>query len=922
MGVAKKLVRASAISLLLVFGAIFFFLYSNHAVAASPDGEEILLERAAIIEDHNKSEDERRLQVDSCDTPEEQGDDMPYGDQPYGDEPYVAETSTIVDEQVDPIDDLESFPDGEEMHSEDFTAVEVSTFSELSRAISDSATDYIKLANDITLTSQITIPTNKRFLTIDGDNHNVIQGSSSANFYSRAASDAYYVLKNMSILGRSHYGVLQSTSGPTVEIHNVRYEGPQMIYNTAGKYVFTGTNYVEIDYVANGNSAQEFAEVHALEIHDTFELVSKSTSDSFIWFYGKSGSNPSLTIKNDATARITSTVKKASSRGLFWTQSFPDITVEQRASFVIDIGGSNVVCSTTDHRINTITIMEDATFEVNAGGGIFIAHSFTVSKGSKVLLNYATEPGSSSVRDRNYPLIWFAAAAIDQPFVIDNPKYLALLVESANQSFFKFQNQRTVHINTSEIHYWSNYTNAKNQEIPSDAWQAEAGSSHLEATLTFGSGTDNHLSTSSSSSEFSSSGFRMGNARVFQVGTHPFPCEISDIWQGSTEISGITNPHTRVFLEYRAEGALFTQDVYANSDGFFRFETKQLDQDADIRLVAVIPFIATSMQPDVMRALHPMADAVTTLVFAGDELTENAFELLTNIAPNAPGNLTAEIINYEEMDTSSIGPYMALVAIRNSAELESIIRVPVFVFDNDIVIDEGKSLALRALDASMELEDYRTLEDIDDALITVCFVQAWDIEKAEELDRQRISVADTTGISDEEGDYTITFSATLNDASVSSVALFSIYDTRSWINVRVPKQILFGTLDVIDAGQIMSPTYEIENYSDRPVSVYLSAFKELTSSGIELLSSGEGIRGNEEMKLTLNVDEASVVEYLAEIDQDEGAMQKVMTLSAADDSERAISKVSFGGTYFGSFNSLLCPIYELNWHFSASYDVR
>ena len=142
----------------------------------------------------------------------------------------------------------------------------VTTFAELKAAVEDADTTEVTLGADIVFQSGIKIHTTKKTFTLDGQGYTVTDMNSSA------ASSALYVptgfgfaqitVKNAVWSGRNYYGVVcvyddTANAGVSILLDNVKYNGPQAIYN---RYGTTTVNDCDFTIEKNGasSSAQEF----------------------------------------------------------------------------------------------------------------------------------------------------------------------------------------------------------------------------------------------------------------------------------------------------------------------------------------------------------------------------------------------------------------------------------------------------------------------------------------------------------------------------------------------------------------------------------------------------------------------------------------------------------------------------------------
>lgn len=792
--------------------------------------------------------------------------------------------------------------------ADDSTAV-VSTYSELSSAVISPNIETILLDADITLTGVITIPTSKASLTIDGQGiYTLEQSRQSANTCIRtnSASNPCYRMQNLNFVGRDYYGVIycmNSSGNVTIEIHNITYSGPQIVYNQYGSVNFSGINNITIRANAtNSNPAHEVAEANRVSIAGNFNLTAYTIeSNSFFWFLG---SNPVFRIEDDAQVRFTTTTRRSGNHGFFNLDTALDFSVGKRASLELDITGYHALVAGTGQRFKTMTIEEDAWVKFSCAGGILLSGPCVVKERATFIFNQVN-PASGSPNITT-PMFYMPTRYTGGPILsFDNPKLVILSVEPSARPLFNFENTvNTIDISTTELHYWSNYGNAKGKLLPDRMW---LGDNNTPFTATTANGVN-----------WTIDGENVGfNNRLYlrtlQFGTTPFPLHPDEIWDYMEQIAGHTTPYANVYISYAGPDQQ-TNNLEGTADANGRFsipcDPSTFDPTKQIQIVAVTEFIATQIKVPVHTSSPPTADPVFQVARADEPFTSDAFSLLTNIEPGAPGSVTATITSLPNLDT--IGLSSALVTLTNAARKSSDITVPVFVIDSDTSIDTPPRTALRASDFMIELGEYpNENEDINEYIKRQSNSQAWRTEDGSLIPEENILVADTNLEASVGLHYA---KLVLKDTSVERTIVITVYNASEWINVRIPTKMLFGTLDPYYNDTIISPRYEIENKSDRELQVVVGGFVVDYDDGVDLLAPGNIPGENSELKLDLKIDDSLIIENLFPFLGSPEYKKRIAILESGESAH-----LSFSGSYFGEYPEgvVLRPRYSIVWAFEA-----
>ena len=398
----------------------------------------------------------------------------------------------------------------------------VSTLAEFSAAVTAADVDTIIMEDDITITSNITIPTSKTMLTIDGQGKYTLEQSGIGTLYSNSTASASYTFKNMTVFGRSYYGLVYCTGvagAPNIVVENVSYTGPQIIYNRYGTATFQGTNDVTIQNNGTGSDPnQEVGEVHGVVVEGELDVILSSTASSFFWMFGVGSEKPYLTIKNGARATF-STSNNMTARGFFWVDSTTlnvVMTIEDSASLLIDITGHNPLSTSNTHRIDSIYVGKKAHVTFNFGGGIALSNALVVDEDATLILNYLNEPGTSGSAG-NYPLFYSLYSGAQAPIIqLRNPKQVVFAVEPSNRPIFDLQTANQLEFHGHDIEYWDSYASWASKNDPVEKWSAPEGDDTLDAMINLSSGQDVLASITSNNNDFQTN-FDPKKARVIRI---------------------------------------------------------------------------------------------------------------------------------------------------------------------------------------------------------------------------------------------------------------------------------------------------------------------------------------------------------------------------------------------------------------------
>ena len=368
------------------------------------------------------------------------------------------------------------------------------TFQELSSAVASPEVDTVVLGGDIVMTGQITIPASKPALTIDGQGRYTLEQQGATTFTSAATTSPVYTLKNMTIIGRTYYGVISCTAAsgaPTIVLDNVDYTGPQLIYNRYGNVSFVGENNVFIkSNGSNSNAAEEIGEVHGVSVHGTLTVESTTVGNAFFWMFGAGSEKPYLTIASGAQASFKTSANTG--RGFFWIEGTTYnvvLNVDDDASLLVDITGHNPLSTAEDHRVDSMRVGRTPRRCSISPGASPCPARLVVEEGAVLRMNYLNKPGTNGSAYA-YPLFRFLSPAGGDPVVqIDRAKAVVFAVQPSNRPIFGLAQANSLRFATTDFNYWPTYASAAAQEKPARIWSSEDPDG-LFATLDLAAGQD------------------------------------------------------------------------------------------------------------------------------------------------------------------------------------------------------------------------------------------------------------------------------------------------------------------------------------------------------------------------------------------------------------------------------------------------
>ncbi len=437
----------------------------------------------------------------------------------------------------------------------------IASFTEFKAAVEDGVTDEIILAADITFESGIKIPATEKTLTINGENHKITDmnslSASSALYVPTGFGTSTITVKNATWSGRNYYGMVcvyddTANSGVSIVFENVKYNGPQAIYN---RYGSTTVKNCDITIEKNGSSAsaQEFCETNRLILAGTTTINCLSTSGSVMWF---AFAGASITIEADAVINIS-----APNTYLIYsdTAAKPKLVFMHGSSTVINVkNGLFYAAGTGAHIVSSCLIEHDASLSVtsSANNGVPLfkcSGDFNLMQNASLFL-VMPQSGSS-------PLMYFSTSA---KVNFQSPKNI--LLYNNNGKVFSFASGGTVTVSAKQVNYWNKsvtpYSAAGGfDDVPTTAiYKADGENVSISQTLTQSAvtATTSNIVEGDGGYPVGATNFDLTKATVFSAGV--LPLSINAVNDISSVVSGLTDSNASIKL-IDAE-----QTLSANSD--------------------------------------------------------------------------------------------------------------------------------------------------------------------------------------------------------------------------------------------------------------------------------------------------------------------------------------------------------------------
>lgn len=332
-------------------------------------------------------------------------------------------------------------------------AVSVSTFDELKTALEeDNGVTVVTLANDIELQGGVEIHPNKANIELDLQGHTLVDKNSAlitdTIHVSTTGMTNSVTVKNGRVDGKNYYGVIgvpDAKKGVTLQIEDIAYVGPQMIYNINGYAKFSGVNNFTVKDVDSISPVHEFAQISGVTIAGEFNLKHEKNILSTFSFNLIDDGVPYMVIDNDAKVTITNeddcVFNNANDSLDLIVKPNAEVTINS-AGELTDVNGFGDFTVQSNANV-TITRMTDKN---PSEATIDIDHLLEVNEGASFIVNH----------DEGIPgdVLNFAKDSVVQ---INNPKQLEL-TSQVGKLVTNFPHSGTMELKTESISGWETST--------------------------------------------------------------------------------------------------------------------------------------------------------------------------------------------------------------------------------------------------------------------------------------------------------------------------------------------------------------------------------------------------------------------------------------------------------------------------------
>ncbi len=459
----------------------------------------------------------------------------------------------------------------------------VNTFAEFKSAVEDADSTEILITADFTFTSGVKIPTAKKSLVINGQNHTVTDMNSSATantlYVPTGFGTAEITVKNLVWSGRNYYGVVcvyddTANAGVSIVFDNVTYVGPQMIYNRYGSTTLKDCT-VTIDKNGASVNSQEFCEANRLILAGKTAITSLTTANAVMWF---AFAGAAVTVEAEANVTISApntyliysdTVAKP--KLLFKDNSSTTITV--KSGLFYSSGAGAHIASSCEIGKNASLSVTSAT---NGGIPLFkCAGDFSLGNGGSLSL-VLPQSGSS-------PLMYFSSAA---KVTFDSPK--SVLLYNNGGKVFSFASGGTVSVSAKQMNYWtksvSPFSSAGGfDDVPATSvFKADGENASVVQTLTQSavSGTTSNLAEGDGGYPLGAANFDLLKATAFSAGT--LPLSVNPVNDLASSVGGTTDALAAIRLVNAGQ----TVSSAADGNGDFSVTLVQKPAVGDVMNVA------------------------------------------------------------------------------------------------------------------------------------------------------------------------------------------------------------------------------------------------------------------------------------------------------------------------------------------------
>ncbi|MGY3778934.1 pectate lyase-like adhesive domain-containing protein [Isobaculum melis] len=782
----------------------------------------------------------------------------------------------------------------------------VTNYDELKMAIEYYSVAEVILGADIELTGRIDLP--NQDIIINGNGYKLTQKSTTTYLRLTLGNGLHIELKNMEASAKTFYGmvsVADSCTDINLTINQVIFHGPQLTFNRKGTINFVGNNQIFIEPTAGGDTNQEVAEVMNVVFKaDTTTTISHESSSDAVFWLGGAGYNDEKKILIEDHATVDITTNNTLSYADF---SSPTLNLGTSASFTLKAArgtGSrmNQIRSVSVGQSASLTITDHPTTNSNVPL-LKVETSITLDTDSS--LDVTSAVGRSN-------LIHFNKA--EGSITATNPKYLNLSNNGANLINTISGQTLSFYYSAENVNHWQRPLAGK--VLPTGIWSTPDSSSLNIVSIKGSANADGTTGGATATTLLHSTIQEYAPAfdlyERFSVGSGKIL--LNDVGDNHSVITGSAMPNIQIIITYLNEDdTMVTLNGMSDETGTFSIPTVPIAADTTVTAYSAPANMAVAKAETTVKDLTPpTANPVTQIVPINTNLTDNPENVIADLKDNLSLKekikVTFSADENKQPKLDKIGLTYAYVTLEDEANNATDIKVPVFVTSGDSKTSANLNEAIYGEDFTIKRSQVTgDMEAIKTLVFNQAKILAWNKDQYLTKEELTITLDPKLTNQSEAGVYTATFAY----GGITHTIYVTVLDSTELISVKIPVKMLFGSMD-IDAGNIHSPTYAIENQSPFAVNVVLQEIQEIDNDGLSLIKQGIPNQTEQRAKLDLSIEQNSSqqkVEYLAP------NLTQPLDIATLE-KENGQAKLSFSGFYYGDYQEVLKPAYQFKLKFS------
>lgn len=694
-------------------------------------------------------------------------------------------------------------------------SVTVTNYDALKTVIESGSISEVILGNDIGLTGVITLPAQD--IIIDGNGHKLTQRTTGTYLSLPRGNGLNIELKNMVATTKTYYGILSIADGCTsidLTFNQVTFHGPQLAFNRRGTINFAGNNQIYVEPTSGGNTNQEVAEaMNIIFKADTTTTISHTSSANAAFWLGGAGSNNNkqVVIEDRATVDITT-----NNTLIYADYSSPTLTVGKYANFTLKASQGtgtriNQISSVDIDDYASVTITDHPTTNSNVP---LLKVESSIILGTESSLDVTSSTGRTN-------LIFFNKTG--GSITAFEPKYINLSNNGTNLINTTSGGTLSFYYLVQNVNHWHRPLAGK--LLPTEIWSDPVfplvNNVSIKGTANTTGTTGGATTTTLLQSDIPDYAPAFNLYEKFTVGSGKI--SLDDVGDSHSVITGLTTPNAFIIITYPNQaGTTVTLTGTANASGQFSIATTPIQQGTTITAYsAPLNRPIAKTETTVKDLTPPTANPVTQIVPVNTNLTNNPRDVISdlkdNLSPSEKIKVTFSTDPNKQPKLDKIGLTYVYVLLEDEANNTAEIKVPVFVTSGDSQTSANLNEAIYGEDFTIKRSQVTgDTEAIKALVFNQAKILAWNTDQYLTKEELTITLDPKLTSNPEPGVYQATFAY----GGITHSIYVTVLDSTKLIAVKIPVKMLFGSMD-IDAGNIHSPTYAIENQSPFAVNVSL-----------------------------------------------------------------------------------------------------